>query len=570
MKEEGIDCYVITKNDPHQSEYVPKHFNAVYFMSSFSGSYGYLIVTEFKCALFTDGRYTLQASLELDGLNIDIHSINDSNFYTYIADMTPVDGAIGFDGMSLSMHEFNIICKMLKSKNISFKTDGDALAQVFNKKPPLPRAKIFEHDDRYAGCPRAEKMAELREMMKERDIDTYIISSLDDIAYLFNLRSQGINNSTTFPSYAVISQETVSLCANIDPESKLAMKLIEDRVSLYNYTDVLKIKVSGNIGLSPKKTSCSLYLSLAKTYNIIPIDIDLTSLMKSIKTPKEIDNILQTNIKDGIAMIKFIMWLKKHIGNITEYDVAKKLYELRNLNEEFIGTSFDTIASFNENGAIVHYTPKKGLSKRIEKNGVLLVDSGGNYLGGTTDITRTFPTGYINKETKKDMTLVLKAHISLARAVFLYGTTGHNIDILARNIIWQNHINYNTGTGHGVGYCLNVHEGPQKISMTGNDIPLSPGMVVTNEPGIYKQDCYGIRIENMLLVEIDTNNEYGLFLKFTPLTYCPIDLEGIEQNLLNNEEKSWLNEYHSLVYNKLSPHLSEDEADWLAKECHAI
>lgn len=570
MKNENINTYIITKFDPHQSEDAALYFNGVVFISGFTGSNGTVVVTQNQAHLWTDGRYYVQATQQLLNSSIILERESDpttKDFMTFAKDVTPKNGTIGFDGRTLNAVQAKQFCLKIAPKSIELKTDIDLINDFWENRPALSKNKIFNHELVYCGKSRAEKLAEVRKIMTDENADVYILSSLDDIAWLFNLRGNDVEHNTTFASFAVIDKDNAALFLDLEKANNVKELLLSEKIILDDYkniTNYLSTYSTDKIFiLNPTKTNYSLYKKI-NNYKI-EISVDITTNLKSIKNATEIENIKNSTIRDCAYVVKFIKWLKDSVGKteINECDISDKLIELRSKDSRYISTSFQTIAAYMENGAMMHYHANKENCSPILPTGFLLVDSGAQYFDGTTDITRTISLGNLTEQMKRDFTLVLKSHIALARATFLFGCTGGHLDVLARTPMWENLMDYKCGTGHGLGYCLNVHEGPQSISQRTIDTKLQIGMLITNEPGVYRQSQYGIRTENTILVEPYSETEFGKFLRFYTVSFCPIDLEAVDTSMLNNIEKDWLNNYHESVFSKLAPLLNEDEKDWL-------
>lgn len=570
MKKENIDTYIITKFDPHQSEDAPSYFNGVVFISGFTGSNGTVVVTHDEAHLWTDGRYYIQAEKQISNSSIVLQRESDPNtkdFMTFAKDVTPKNGTIGFDGRTLNVLQAKQFREKIAPKLIDVKTDIDLLNNFWENRPELSKNKVFNHDLVFAGKSRAEKINEVRKIMVDENADVYVISSLDDIAWLFNLRGSDVAHNTTFASFAVIDKDNAALFLDLDKADDVKELLLSENIILDQYENVTNYLSNYSMDkifiLNPTRTNYSLY-SKINNYKI-EIPIDITTNLKAIKNSVEIANIKNSSVRDCAYVVKFIKWLKDSVGKIeiNECDIADKLIELRSQDSRYISTSFETIAAYMENGAMMHYhaTPENCAS--ILPSGFLLVDSGAQYLDGTTDITRTISLGNLTEQMKRDFTLVLKSNIALDRATFLFGCTGGHLDVLARTPMWENLMDYKCGTGHGLGYCLNVHEGPQSISQRPINTKLEMGMLMTNEPGVYRESQYGIRTENTMLVEPYKETEFGKFLRFETVAFCPIDLDAIEVSMLTDIEKNWLNNYHSNVFSKLSPYLNEDEIAWL-------
>lgn len=579
MKKNNLNYYIITSADAHQSEYVPAHWKSREWLSGFTGSAGTVVVTTEQAFLWADGRYHIQAAKEIEGSEINLFKWGLEgvpDFITWLAENVKTNEICGFDGRTISEEQFKRMESLFKGKNISFVYNIDLIGDIWSNRPTLPSGKAFEHTLEYAGVTRTQKIAEVRLALEKKNAKATVISSLDDIAWLFNLRGDDVYCTPVVSSYAYIDDnKAVLFISDNKLENSLKTSLLNDKIEIKDYNDIFKF-ISGisvsSIYVDPNNTSIRIKDSISKDIEIVQGD-NITSELKAVKNIVEQMNIEKTQIKDGVAMVKFLIWLENSVGKIEleEADIHDKLLELRAQNEDNRGASFETIAAYEENAASMHYSPEKGKSKKLLAKNMLLVDTGGQYLGGTTDITRTIMLGETSQGMKEDFTLVLKSHIALATARFLKGCAGINLDILARQPLWERGLDYKCGTGHGVGYFLGVHEGPQNISPSArSSAVIKPGMYITNEPGIYREGKWGIRTENTLLVRQDETNENGTFLSFDTISYCPIDVNGIVCDMLTDKEKNWLNSYHAVVYSKLFALLDEDERRWLKERTKAI
>lgn len=575
MINNNIDSYIITKFDPHQSEYANEYWNCVKFMSGFTGSNGILVVTKDKAGLWTDARYYLQAESELKGSSIELYKGSDTgikDFLTFTYDETPPNGVIGFDGRTLSLKTVNSLIKIVGFKNIKLKPDIDLINTIWKDRPKISRNNLFELGIKYCGKTRTEKILQVREKMLENNADIYVISSLDDIAWLLNIRCLSETSSFDFHAYVVLTQNKIYLFIDYhedDYHTILNLEADGIKIEKYNiiYTFLKNIKNNPKyktIMFTSTRTNYLLYTQV-NNMNIINLNYDITSKLKAIKNNIEIDNLKIANKKDAVAIVRLIKWLKESVvkESISEFDISEKLYSLRKQMDNFKGLSFETISGYNENGAIIHYTATKDNSKILKNSGLLLLDSGANYLEGTTDITRTISLGKITEKMKEYYTLVLKAHISFAKLIFLYGSTGVNLDIAARIPLWENGLNYQHGTGHGIGFFLNVHEGPQIISLQNNSVKLEEGMVMSNEPGVYIKNEFGIRLENTIIIKKFNKTEHGQFMCFETISFIPFDINCIIPDMLSVEEKTWLNHYNKNVYKNLESYLNNEEKVWL-------
>jgi Xaa-Pro aminopeptidase len=482
---------------------------------------------------------------------------------------------LGFDGRLFSVNQYKSFLNISKDNEFDINMDNDLLKEVWLTRSELPKNKIFLHDEIYSGKSALNKLDEVRKHMKNKEAKNYIISSLDDIAWLCNIRGNDVKFNPVALSYVIINKKYANLYINIEKVDDIVREKLESEgFNLYDYNDIeehVKL-INETTIIDPSKLNSKIYSCLDKDIKIIE-EINITTRLKAIKNNVEIENTEKSQIRDGVAMVKFIKWLKDNIAKerITEISASKKLTRLRAEGENYKGDSFGTIAGYKEHAAMMHYSATEATDYELKREGMFLVDSGGQYLDGTTDITRTFILGDVSEEEKRDFTLVLKGHIALSTAKFLKGTTGMNLDILARRPLWNYGIDYKCGTGHGVGYFLNVHEGPQGIRPEGNTTVLEPGMIITNEPGVYKEGKHGIRTENTLLVVKDIKSEeFGEFYKFKTISYFPIDLNGVVIEMLTLEEKEWLNNYHKTVFKKLSPYLSKSEVEFLQEETRML
>ena len=578
MKKNNINYYIIPSSDSHQSEYVADYFKGREFISGFTGSAGTLLIGHQDAYLWTDGRYFIQAEKELIGTGILLMKMRTSGYPTieeWIKQNIKEEETLGFDGKLFSVNQYKSFLHIANENKFRLNMNNDLLEEFWATRSELPKNKIFIHEEVYSGKSALEKLSEVRYHMKEKKAANYIISSLDDIAWLCNIRGNDIKFNPVALAYVIVTEKDTNLYINnnkIDNETRI--KLNSQGINIYEYDQIeehVKLINEATI-IDASKLNAKIYSLLSKDIEIID-EINITTRLKAVKNDIEISNIEKSQIRDGVAMVRFIKWLKESIKKekITEISASKKLTELRAVGENYKGDSFNTIAGYKDHAAMMHYSATEATDYELKAEGMFLVDSGAQYLDGTTDITRTFVLGKLTSEEKRDFTLVLKGHIALATAKFLKGTTGMNLDILARRPLWNYRIDYKCGTGHGVGYFLNVHEGPQGIRPEGNTTALEKGMIITNEPGVYKEGKHGIRIENTLLVVEDMKSEeFGEFYKFNTISYCPIDLNGVDIYMLTNEEKEWLNNYHKTVFEKLSPYLSEEEVKFLEGETREI
>ena len=578
MKKENIDYYIVPSSDSHQSEYVAEYFKGREFISGFTGSAGTLLVGLKEAYLWTDGRYFIQADKQLKGSGISLMKMRTPGYPSieeWIKNNVKENEVLGFDGRLFSVNQYESYLKIANEKNFSINMEKDLLEDIWITRSELPKNKIFLHDEKYAGKSASEKLNEVRKNMEKKCADSFILSSLDDIAWLCNIRGNDIKFNPVALSYVIVGKDYATLYIDnnkLDDITKSKLKAEGFEVKAYDaIEDDVKL-LNGRVIFDENKLNAKIFTALNKEVKVIREE-NVTTNLKAIKNEVEIANWEVSQVRDGVAMVKFIKWLKENIGKqeITEISASDKLTSIRAMGDNYKGDSFGTIAGYKDHAAMMHYSATEESKYELKAEGMFLVDSGAQYLDGTTDITRTFILGPITEEEKRDYTLVLKGHIALASAKFLRGATGVNLDVLARRPLWNYGIDYKCGTGHGVGFFLNVHEGPQGIRPAGNSVVLEPGMILTNEPGVYKEGKHGIRTENTLIVEKDVvSEEFGEFYKFRTISYCPIDLEGVNVEMLSSEEKDWLNNYHKMVFEKLSPYLNEEEKEFLKHETRNI
>lgn len=570
MKERSIDAFIIPSSDNHGSEYVSDYFRVRQWISGFTGSAGTVVITEKEAHLWVDGRYFLQGEQQIQGTEYILERMGEPGVKTYtqwICDNVKSGDTVSFNGKVFTVSQLHDLEEAFEEKGIKTKPEEDIFDIIWKDRPTMPNNKIFIHEDSYAGKTVEEKLTLVKEEMKNINVNNLLLASLDDIAWLLNLRGGDVECNPVFLSYFLISDDKYILYVDKEKLNEKIINLLSSKsISIKDYNDIvsdLKL-IKGNITFDPSKTNVWLKESINKEVNTIE-KRNITTDLKARKNSVELKNIENAHIKDGIAMVKFIKWVKENVNNeeITEISAAEKLKKLRAEGEDFIDISFDTIAGYGPHGAIIHYKASEESSLKLQPKGLFLVDSGAQYLDGTTDITRTIALGELTEEEKEDYTLVLKGHLNLSTAIFLEGTPGCSLDVLARRALWSKGLDFKHGTGHGVGYLLNVHEGPQGIRRELNPIALEEGMIVSNEPGVYKADKHGVRIENLIAVQEKEKNDFGKFMCFKDLTLCPYELDAINISLLNEDEKSWLNDYHKKVLEKLSPYLLEDEVLWL-------
>lgn len=573
-----IKAFIIPSTDPHLSEYVAPHWMSREWISGFTGSAGTVVVTMDKAGLWTDSRYFLQAAQQLEGSGITLYKEmlpETPSITEFLHENLKPGESVSIDGKMFSVQQVEQMKEELMAYNLQVDIFGDPLKKIWKDRPAIPDAPAFVYDIKYAGKSCKEKVAAIREELKKKGVYALFLSALDEIAWTLNLRGSDVHCNPVVVSYLLITQDEVVYFISpekVTPEVKAYLQ--EQEVSLKGYDEVESFLTAfngKNILIDPKKTNYAIYSSIHPECTIVRGDSPV-ALLKAIRNEQEIDGIHAAMQRDGVALVKFLRWLEEAVpsGKETELSVDKKLHEFRAEQALYMGESFDTIAGYKEHGAIVHYSATPESNATLRPEGFLLLDSGAQYLDGTTDITRSIALGELTEEEKIDYTLILKGHIALAMAKFPAGTRGAQLDVLARMPIWNRGMNFLHGTGHGVGHFLSVHEGPQSIRMNENPVVLQPGMVTSNEPGVYKAGSHGIRTENLTLVCKDKKGMFGDYLKFETITLCPICKKGILKELLTEDEIKWLNEYHQTVYEKLSPNLNAEEKVWLREATNFI
>ena len=582
MAEKGIDAYVVPTADFHQSEYVGEHFKARKFITGFSGSYGTAVIAKDDAGLWTDGRYFFQATNELEGSGVRLMKmfVDDTPSVTeYLAENVPEGGKVAFDGRVLAVDEGKEFEEALSPKNIMIDYSEDLIDQIWEDRPPLSDKPAFFLEEKYSGESSAHKLKRVREVMKKNGATVHVIASLDDTGWLLNIRGDDIDFFPLLLSYSIVRMDGVDLYVD---DSKLNDQIHEELAKVnvtihpYNdiYEDIKKLDASETCLIDPMKMNYALYKS-------IPCKVveaaNPTILMKAMKNPVELENIKEAHIKDGIAITKFMYWVKTRYDkeDITELSSADKLTSLRAAQEGYIRDSFEPLCAFADHAAMMHYSPSKETDVVLKEDAMFLNDTGGGYYEGSTDITRTFILGSIDQDMKKYFTAVVRAMMNLSRANFLYGCHGYNLDVLVRQPIWDLNIDFQCGSGHGVGYLGNVHEPPTGfrwyiVPSKNEHHQLEEGMVITDEPGIYEDGKFGIRIENEFIVRKGEKNKYGQFMHFETITFAPIDLDGIDPEEMTKSEREWLNNYHKDVYEKIGPHLTDEEREWLKEYTRAI
>lgn len=579
MNKEGMQAYIIPTSDFHETEYVSEYFAARKYMSGFTGSAGVLVVLLDKAGLWTDGRYFIQAANQLAGSGIDLMKQGQEDtpsIEEYIVTNLTQGSIVGFDGRVMNVNDANKYKQAFMMHDIKMVTDKDLVGRIWDDRPALPCTETFHYDEKYAGKSISDKLTQVREAMKGYNCRSHIVTKIDEIAWLYNLRAHDVPHFPVALAYTIIKENDAMIyidASRLDEESKTLFAQNHIQVKDYEaiYEDVKTLEgpvlVDGNFVNSKIVYTLNTEIVYAQ---------DPIVLLKAMKNETELANTRNAHIKDGVACTKFMYWLMQNINNgISEMSAQEKLQELRKEQADYLEDSFNTICAYKEHAAMMHYSSNEETNVELKPEGMLLVDSGGQYLDGTTDITRTFVLGSITEEEKKWFTLALKGHIRLEKANFLYGCRGLNLDILARGPLWDLDIDYQCGTGHGVGHLSNVHEAPNgfrwKIVPERNDsCVLEEGMITSNEPGVYVEGEFGIRHENEMVVVKGNKNFYGQFMHFETLTFVPFDRKGIDKSLLSEDELAWLNDYHASVYEKISPFLTNEEAEWLKEACRPL
>lgn len=572
MKSQGLKAFIVPTTDPHNSEYVAAHWEARQWLTGFTGSAGTAVVTMNKAALWTDSRYFLQAEEQLKGTEIILMKeklISTPTIGEWLKEEVKAGAKVGIDGWvdngsyseDIRLHLQSTLCYC-----------GDPFERIWEKRPTLPNDPLFILDECFSGKTCQEKIADIKASYRQQNCTGILLSALDEIAWTLNLRCNDVHCNPVFISYLLITDKNYTLYIYREKITPEVMAYLEaNHISVKAYLEVeqdLKRQAKRRLVISSSLNG-QLKSAIKDPITLSPSPV---SLMKCKKNETEQNGFRRAMERDGVAMVKFLKWLKPAVetGGQTELSIDKKLYEYRAEQTHFKGVSFDTIAGYGAHGAIVHYEATPETDVQLESHGLLLLDSGAQYLDGTTDLTRTIPLGALTNEEKRDYTLVLKGMLHIMNIQFPEGTCGTQLDVLARQFMWKEGINYLHGTGHGIGSFLCVHEGPHQIRMNHVPTPLQPGMIITDEPGIYKTGSHGIRIENTLLIVPAQETDFGRFFKFEALTLCPIQKEAICIEMMNNEEIDWLNSYHAEVYRRLSPLLDEDHRKWLEQQCTPI
>lgn len=582
MKELGIDAYLVPTADFHESEYVGEFFKCRHFLTGFNGTAGTAVITMDKAGLWTDGRYFVQAEEQLSGSEIKLYRMGEPEFPTldeFLEEELPVDGCLGFDGRVVNSELGYGLQNLLQEKNVTINCSKDLVGEIWTSRPAMSCEPIWSLDVKYAGKSTVEKLSDLRDAMKKNKAQIHLMTALDEIAWLFNLHGNDIVNNPVFLSYALITQDEAYLYVQkeaIKEDTKMGKEvcaaLAEAKVQVKEYAeflqDVAALK-NEKVLLERKKASFAVCESLDASCRIID-EMNPCATMKAVKNATEIENMRKAHLKDGIAVTKFMYWLKHTIGtcDMTEMTAAHKIEELRAEQGNYIEPSFVTIAAYKENAAMCHYHPSDEVCKKLKPEGLLLVDSGGQYLEGTTDITRTYALGPLTEKEKEYYTIVAAAMLKVSTMKFLHGCRGINLDYTIREAFWKRGLDFAHGTGHGVGYLSNVHERPnglrwKVVPERQDSAVIEPGMICSDEPGLYFAGDFGTRTENLILCVEDEKNEYGQFLKFEFLTKAPIDLEALDTRFMDDADIERLNTYHKDVYETISPYMNDEEKEWL-------
>jgi Xaa-Pro aminopeptidase len=573
MRRASVEAFVVPSTDPHISEYVADHWKVRAWISGFTGSAGTVALTLSDAGLWTDSRYFIQAAQQLQGTGIELYKEmlpETPSIAEFLTARLKSGSAVGVDGRMFSVDRFEALRSELAAAGIELRCCDEVIGEAWTGRPSLPLVAPFIHELKYAGEPAESKIAKVREAFRRNNAEAILISALDEIAWTLNLRGSDVECNPVFISYLLITLDSATLFiepAKLTPELAAYLKSIGVSCEPYNNINVAVagLKV-GSLQLESAKTNYSVFSSIAGGCALVTAPSPV-AMLKAVRNETEIAGMRAAMHRDGVALVRLLRWIDENVasGKLTEVGVADKLDALRAESDMYRGVSFATIAGYGEHGAIVHYEADEESDVALQAKSFLLLDVGAQYLDGTTDVTRTIPLGELTDEERLDYTLILKGHIDLAMAVFPEGTRGAQLDVLARMPIWQHHMNYLHGTGHGVGHFLNVHEGPQSIRMNENPVVLAEGMLTSNEPGVYKGGKHGIRTENLVLTVPAGDGMFGRYLKFETVTLCPIDTCCITPGILNEEERRWLNDYNRHVYDELRDSLTEADREWMLK-----
>ena len=583
MSEKGIDVYLIPTSDFHESEYVGAHFKCREFLTGFTGSAGTAVVTQKEAGLWTDGRYFVQAARQLEGSGFTLRKMGQEGVPTvneYLEQAMPQGGVLGFDGRVVNSSLGRELEELLETKQVSFSYEEDLVGGIWENRPSLSAEPVWILDEKYTGKPAFQKIEELRKAMKEEHADVHVLTTLDDIVWLLNIRGGDVPHNPVVLSYVVVTETECFLFINeetLDDRLKAYLKGLQVTVKPYDHIyQFVKSFHRQRVLLERSRVNYAIVNNLDSSNKIID-RMNPTVMAKAVKNPVEIENERLAHIKDGVAVTKFMYWLKKNVGTIpmTEISVSDYLQSLRKEQEGYLEDSFNTISAYGENAAMCHYSATPESNKTIEPKGLYLVDSGGQYYERPTDITRTIAMGPLTDEEKEHFTLVAMSMLRLGHARFLYGCRGLSLDYAARQPLWERGLNYDHGTGHGVGYLLNVHERPNGIRYKMvlermDSAVIEEGMICSDEPGLYIEGSHGIRTENLIVSKKAEKNSYGQFMEFEFLTFVPIDLDALDRSLMEKRDIQYLNAYHRQVYEKISPYLTEEERQWLKEATREI
>lgn len=582
MKEKKIDIYIVPTADFHQTEYVGEYFKARKYITNFSGSAGTAVITADEARLWTDGRYFIQAAEQIAGTTVELMKMGEPGVPTikeYLADTLKAGGNIGFDGRAVAMSEGLAYDEIAKEKNGRVIYACDLIDEIWEERPALSAEPAWILEEKYAGETAAGKLSRIREYMKENGASVHVLTTLDDICWTLNMRGNDIEFFPLVLSYGIITMSQMHLYIN---EAKLSEEMkaqfAKDNILLHPYNDIYEdvkmIAEEESVLIDPARLNYALYSNIPDGVKKIE-QRNPEVLFKAVKNPVEIENIRKAQLKDSVAHVRFMKWLKENVGKIriTEMSASEKLDEFRMEMGNFIRPSFEPISSYGEHCALMHYTSSQETDVELKEGNVFLTDTGAGFYEGSTDITRTYALGEIPDIMKEHFTLTLMGHMGLANARFLYGCTGMNLDLMARKPLWDRGLDFKCGTGHGMGYLLSIHESPAGFRWryrAGETAVLEEGMVLTDEPGIYIEGSHGIRLENEILVRKGEQNEYGQFMYFETITYIPMDLDAVKTEMLPEETRIQLNDYHRTVYEKISPYLNDEEKEWLKKYTRAV
>ncbi len=578
MAQKNIDVYIVPTDDPHLSEYVAERYKSRAYISGFTGSAGTFFITQHLAGLYTDGRYFIQAGEELKDTGIDLYKMGEPSTPTLnelLKRIIPAEGTLAIDPKLYSQSSLKTLKDALQYNDYNLTLTDDLVDEIWSDRPALPDERVFEHTIEYTGSSVSEKLETIRSLIIDKKATGYMLCSLNDIAWLFNIRGNDIPYTPVTYAYAYINVKTATLFVDMSKmDDELTSSLKKQGVTLSNYDSYFSFLETLNkekVYYDPTKVNARMVACIQDNNRAIE-GRDITFYQKAQFSATELKNLDSAQIRDGVAMVRFLNWFdaQDKTGLLNEHTISEKLLSFRELGDHFIEPSFNTIPAYGPNGAKMHYSTNASSASTLEPRSFFLIDSGGQYQDGTTDITRTIPCGPLTEEEMYDYTLVVKSHIKLNQFIFLKGATGTNLDTISRQPMWQALMDYKSGTGHSIGYVLGVHEGPARIRKELSDVELKPNMVLTNEPGVYKEGKYGIRIENTVVVKEYASNDMGTFYNFDVISYCPIDTRPIIKSMLDTEDVEWLNNYHNMVYNTLSPLLALEDSEWLLQATKSI